>query len=353
MKKVTQLLVLMFALIVSTTMAQEKKENLGTNVNTEYDELSPYISPDGKTLFFVREGDPSNNMIDLYDDAQDIWYSELKSDGTWGEAQHMGDPFNKRKYNFVNCMSPDGNILYINGAYEDGTYVGRGISASYHNGDEWGNPNKIVVKDLSTMSKGKYSGSYISNDNKVLLLQFSEIEGDDNSDLYVSFRQTDGSWSRPRKLPDPISTDDGDEISPFLAADGRTMYFASVKDEGYGSYDIYMTKRLDDTWMNWSEPKNMGPEINTERFEGYFALDAKAEYAYIVSSHDSYGKSDIFRMKLPEASRPSPVVIVYGNVYNSKTNKPIEASVELNNLSDGTQLGIAQSNASNGSYKIV
>src|SRR6478736_1529301 len=131
MKKATHLLMLLMALLVSPLMAQEK-ENLGVKVNTEYDELAPYISPDGKTLFFVRGGDPSNTQIDLHDDAQDIWYSELQSDGTWGEAKHMDEPFNVRKYNSVNCMSPDGNILYITGAYEDGEYVGRGISASYH-----------------------------------------------------------------------------------------------------------------------------------------------------------------------------------------------------------------------------
>lgn len=352
MKKATHLLMLLLALLVSPLMAQEK-ENLGTKVNSEYDELSPYISPDGKTLFFVRGGDPNNTQIDLHDDAQDIWYCELQPDGKWGEAKHMGEPFNIRKYNSVNCMSPDGNILYITGAYEDGEYVGRGISASYHKGDSWGTLNRIDVTDLGVMSRGLYSGSYISNDNKVLILQFSEEDGDDYSDLYVSFN-SEGVWSRPRKLPEPISTPEGSEISPFLASDGKTLYFAAnQRDEGYGSYDIYMTKRLDDTWMNWSEPKNLGPQVNTKGFEGYFALDAKGEYAYIVSSLDSYGLGDIYRLKLPDNLRPSPVVIVYGTVYNSKTNQPIEASVEVNNLGDGTQVGLARSNPSNGSYKIV
>ena len=74
------------------------------------------------------------------------------------------------------------------------------------------------------------------------------------------------------------------EMSPFLAADGQTLYFASNGWPGYGGYDIYMTRRLDETWEHWTEPLNLGSGINTANWEAYFTTDAMGNMAYFCSS---------------------------------------------------------------------
>jgi hypothetical protein len=133
-----------FQTLAQTTVSYEP-ENLGPNVNSEYEELSPIISPDGKTLYFVREGDPHNTKYAEVDDSQDIWYTELQPDGTWSPAKHMGAPLNKRKYNNILTVTPDGNTIMIRGAYNNGEYTGTGFSFCRKDGSGWTNPQMLGI----------------------------------------------------------------------------------------------------------------------------------------------------------------------------------------------------------------
>ncbi|MBV6485117.1 MAG: hypothetical protein KFKLKKLM_01670 [Flavobacteriales bacterium] len=114
-----------------------------------------------------------------------------------------------------------------------------------------------------------------------------------------------------------------------------------------------MTKRLDDTWTNWSKPVNMGNKINTPDFDAYFSIDASGEYAYFSSAKNSYGKSDVFRIKMPKEAKPDPVVLIYGKVIDQKTNQPIKAKITYEELPSGKQLGTAGTSPEETIYKIV
>ncbi|MGZ8523371.1 MAG: OmpA family protein, partial [Chitinophagaceae bacterium] len=117
--------------------------------------------------------------------------------------------------------------------------------------------------------------------------------------------------------------------------------------------DIWMSKRLDSTWLKWSEPVNLGAPINTPEWDAFFTLDAGGEYAYLTNSTDTYGESDIVRVKLLEREKPDPVVLVKGNVYNKKTNEPLSASLVYETLPDGVEAGNGISNPDDGSFNMV
>ena len=143
-------------------------------------------------------------------------------------------------------------------------------------------------------------------------------------------------------------------MTPYLAADGVTLYFSSNRPGGLGDNDIWMTKRLDKTWTKWSDPVNLGAPINTPDWDAFFTLDAGGEYAYMTSSADGgYGQSDIVRIKLLEKEKPDPVVLVSGNVYNKKTNEPLSANLVYETLPEGTMAGDGISDPRDGAFKIV
>ena len=114
-----------------------------------------------------------------------------------------------------------------------------------------------------------------------------------------------------------------------------------------------MTRRLDNTWQKWSEPVNLGAPINTKDMDAFFTLDAGGEYAYMSTDLNSYGESDIVRVKLLERERPDPVILVSGNVYNKKTNQPLSATLVYETLPDGTVAGNGVSSPVDGSFKMV
>ena len=357
-------LLIISACFISCQTAWSQLENLGKSVNSEYNEIAPIISPDGKTLYFSRISHPQNTHGAK--GSQDIWYSELRND-KWTVARRLPSPLNKEDYNSLYSITPDGNTLLIKGDWKNGVYETRGFSTSKKTARGWSPPNRIDIPGYTKLSKGQFDCGYLSNDGKVLLMSFSEKKNSKVDDLYVSFKQKNGSWTKPKNLGKEINTEEFTETTPFLAADGVTIYFSSDRKGGQGSNDIYYSKRIDKSWTRWSRPVNLGPAINSDGYDAYYSISALGDYAYLVSFKDTEGKGDIVRYDLhpkPAAGDtasapivavpvPDPVVMISGKVIDSKTGKPVEATIIYENLEDGEEVGSATTNPTTGEYKIV
>jgi outer membrane protein OmpA-like peptidoglycan-associated protein len=114
-----------------------------------------------------------------------------------------------------------------------------------------------------------------------------------------------------------------------------------------------MSRRLDDTWKKWSDPKNLGPAINTPAWEAYYSIDAAGQYAYMVSTEKSLGLEDIIRIPLEEEVQPDPVVLISGKVLDSKTGQGIAAEIVYEELGHEEVSGTARTNPVDGSFKII
>lgn len=339
-------------IITSSTIL--KIENIGVKINSEYPELRPTVSADGNLLFFIRENNPANNNYNEVPNSQDIWFSERDSFGVWSKAVHLGHPLNTTAYNAVYWVSPDNNRLLLRNAFRDGAYLGRGVSMTHLQKDGyWSPPNMLMIKNYEKYDRGRQAGATMAHDGQTLLLYMSTKPGSTLNDIFVCFLNADDTWTEPKSLGKQINLPDYNELAPYLAADGVTLYFSSDRPGGLGDNDIWMTKRLDKSWTKWSEPVNLGSPINTEDWDAFFTLDAGGEYAYLTTTLGAYGESDIVRVKLMEKERPKPVVLVSGNVYNAKTKQPLSASLVYETLPDGIAAGNGTSSEIDGSFKIV
>lgn len=318
-----------------------ERVKLGSNINSEYTELSPIISPDGKTLFINRDSHPENKGDK--DDDQDIWTAKLDENGEWLPLQNIGYPINNTGKNFTISVSPDNNSLVVANKYNsDGTAGGQGLSISYKTQNGWSIPSAFDVEDF--YNDNQYVSYFLATDNKTLLMAVERKDSEGEKDFYVSFLIKNNKWTKPKHMGSVINTA-GDESKPFLAADNKTLYFSSTGHSGYGSDDVFVSKRLDDSWTNWSEPKNLGPKVNSEKSElGYF-IDAKGETAYLSSRGDIW--------KIENSEKPDPVTLVSGTVYNKKTNKPMAANIKYYDLEANVELGVATSDPTTGQYKII
>ncbi|MDG1476759.1 MAG: OmpA family protein [Vicingaceae bacterium] len=318
-----------------------EKEKLSANINSKYDELTPIVAADGKTLYVTRDDHPENTG-DANDD-QDIWISTLDENGEWTPLKNMGFPLNNKGSNFPVSASPDNNSLVIGNKYKaDGTKDGSGLSITYKTANGWGIPKTFEIEDY--YNDNKYVSYFLCSDNKTLLTSLERKEGLGEKDLYVSFLTDDNKWSKPKHMGKTLNTF-GDETLPFLASDNKTLYFSSEGHLGYGNDDVFVSKRLDDSWTNWSEPKNLGPKVNTVSSElGYF-LDAKGEVAYFSSGGDIW--------KIGNAEKPDPVSLISGVTYNKKTNLPMQAEIRYYDLEANVELGKATSDPTTGAYKII
>lgn len=331
-----------------------KIENLGPLINTENPEMRPTISADGNLLFFIRQNDPSNIQYNTVPNSQDIWYSTRDTSGKWAAAKHLSARVNASHYNAVYWISPDLNTILLKGAFTDGQYLGTGLSMIHKMEDNsWTNAEMLKIRNFNKFSNTPQLGACMGHDGRTLLFYMTDKKGSYNNELYVSFSEGNDIWTAPKNLGKKINIPGYNQMSPFLAADGVTLYFSSDREGGLGEQDIWKTKRLDDSWQKWSEPKNLGAPINTAGSEAFFTLDAGGEYAYLTSSDGAYGASDIVRVKLLEKEKPDPVVLVTGNVYNKKTNMPLSAALLYETLPDGKEAGSGNSSPVDGSFKMV
>lgn len=325
--------------------------HLGADVNTGYSELLPIISSDGKSMFFVRHGYPENMEGVTNENSGDIYYSEMK-DGKWTKAVNAGAPLNNKGNNAVFAVSPDGNNLLLVGQYfKDGSFdIKAGLSMSRKTKKGWSFPELLNIKNFYTQTS--INNYFLADDWKTLILCIERDDSYGEADFYVSFREGDNTWTEPKHMGPQLNTSATD-FAPFLAPDGKTFYFSSWVLPGYGAADMFMSKRLDDTWQNWSEPVNMGPAINTSGFDSYYKITADGKHAYFVSTLNAIGGSDIFAMELPQALKPEPVVMLSGKVLNAKTKAPLEASIKYEILNSAKESGETNSDPSTGYYSIV
>jgi outer membrane protein OmpA-like peptidoglycan-associated protein len=324
-------------------------ENLGKNINTIYGENVPFVSPDGKALYFIRYTNPGN--IGGEKDGQDIYYSKLGADKKeWGKAVNIGKPLNNPSLNAVCSITPDGNkVLLMNTYNKDGT-CNMGVSMSRKTLSGWSFPQSLNINNF--YNKSDVNDYFLCNDGKTLLLSVQRDDGYGDLDIHVSFLNKDGSWSEPMNLGSTVNSETRD-MSGFLASDGVSLYYSTAGYSGYGDNDIFVTKRLDDTWKHWSIPQNIGKPVNSDKFDAFYTIPASGDYAYFTSNNNSIGEGDLFRIKLHEVERPEPVVLIYGKVFDAETKKPISASILYESLESHKELGIAASDPNTGDYKIV
>lgn len=318
-------------------------QNLGKNVNSTYVDKSPTISPDGKTLYFVRE-----NAKDGYG-GQDIYYSTRLEDQTWSVAKNIGRPLNNNSNNFVNAVMPDNNTLMAINSYGRST-MEEVLAFTYRTQDGWSTPTRKAIRKLQHV--GRWVSFDLAADGKTIVFSMKRPDSYGGRDLYVSFLQADGNFSVPRNLGKTINTT-GNEHCPFLAADGKTLYFDTDGHPGYGGRDIFMAKRLDDSWTNWERPKNLGPTINTKGADEGLVIPASGEYAYFVSDKDSYGGYDIYSLKMPKALRPDPTALITGYVINCFDQKAIPTAILVYKNGALVEDAYARTNPQNGQFKLA
>src|SRR5690606_20651267 len=178
-------------------------EALDANVNSEYSELNPLLSPDGKTLYFSRKNHPEN--IGGEKDKEDIWYSELDSSGHWTLAKNMGPTFNNPEPNFINSIqsvTPDGRtaVMLLGNRYLPNGKMQAGVSFSSNVGGSWSKPVPIEIKnDYNFNEKANY---FLTNNRQTLIMSVEREDSFGDRDLYVSFMEEDSVWTEPLNLGD-------------------------------------------------------------------------------------------------------------------------------------------------------
>jgi outer membrane protein OmpA-like peptidoglycan-associated protein len=325
-------------------------QKLSESINSEYKEIRPILTPDGKTIYFSRMNHPEN--IGGTDDPEDIWYSEYNMNiEDWLDAINPGQPLNNSGANYVSSITPDGKSLTVmlGNRYHKNKNMKPGVSVTTLNSNGWTDPVPVNINNAFIENNdGHY---FLAQSRESMIISVNRFDAYGRKDIYVTFILPDGSWSEPLNLGNTINTS-SDENSPFLAADNKTLYFSSKGYSGYGGYDVYVSRRLDESWKNWSEPENLGSQINTEEDEIFFTIPPAGEHAYYSKSDSEYD-ADIYRIHLPLFFQPEPIALMRGHIYKEGTREPVQARIQYEVFPDETGVGYTNSDPGSGDFEIV
>lgn len=327
---------------------------LGSEINSEYDEYSPVISPDGNTLYFARLGHPGNLGGEAKGDL-DIWYATKQPNGKFSPAVNIGEPLNNKDHNFVASVAGYGNTLLLGNTYTNkGSAKSEGTALSRKAGGVWSVPQNINLSNF--FNNHEHASFYLGNNEKVMLMAIEDkSQSFGQQDIYVSFAKANDTWTSPLNLGSNINTVNS-ETNMFLSPDLKTLYFSSNGYYGHGGYDIYMSKRLDESWQQWSKPVNLGPIVNSEEDEFCFVITEDQRFAYGYKYFNEKKKHDIYVIGLPpdaDLLKNEPVVRIKGKIIDANTDNPIAAKVVVHVTNSKNEVAALQTNEINGTYEVV
>ncbi len=277
-------------------------ENLGSRINSPYPEYNPFIPENEEFIVFTsKRPDCLGIQID-YDGfkTSDIYRANERR-GKFGEARNIGSSVNTEWYEEVVDVSADGEemLIYIDNfdGYDD-------IYASLRKGRYY-----EEYKSLGTNvnSEGVETSAGMSTDGSKLFFSREDKTTMGGTDIYMSKRLPNGGWGESVNLGSVINTK-YNETFPHLAADGKTLYFASEGHVSMGGFDIF-TSVFDELTQTWSTPKNLGYPINTVDEDYNISMSTTGRYGYTTQFRsEGFGERDIYRVTFNDVEAERSVV---------------------------------------------
>ncbi len=335
-------------LFTGTAKTQPFSQRSLEHPNSVYDEQAPFVDPGGRVLYWTVANHPDN--LGGKKDPGDIWYS-IWTGEQWSLAIHGGPLINNLGYNAILGFSHDGERMFLAGHYStQGPPATQGISMSLKTPDGWSAPVNISIPYF--LNRAPSTQGFLSTTVEAFVFSGESFSTMGGEDLYVCLLNQ-GKWSEPKNLGPGINTA-FQEMSPSLSTDGKYLYFSTNGRKGYGSFDVYFAERLDDTWINWSQPVNMGANVNSEGRELFYRTIPSAKSALFTTTlnSDGYGDIQVYTppvdlrdsliaqrpdtiVKMVEIIRDKPIAgdekvfRVFGRVTDVKTGKPVRATISF------------------------
>jgi outer membrane protein OmpA-like peptidoglycan-associated protein len=301
--------------------------NMGDSINTPNDEYLPALTADEQTLIITMRRPKDEFTINQKNTLEEDFYFSKKINGQWSKIKFLGPPINTHGNEGAQCISPDGKFLIFTGCYRNDGLGSCDLYISEREGNKWGFPVNMGT-NINTLSWE--SQPSIAPDGKTLFYTSTRTGGKGSSDIWVSVKNDDGEWGKAFNLGEPINTP-GQEMSPFIHPDGRTLYFSSDYHIGMGGMDLFVSRLNEDG--KWEFPENLGYPINTYEDEVSLLVNANGDLAYFSSNkHEGLGNFDIFTFEMPQHIRPNKVNYFKGIVYDSETHENLKAKFQLIDL---------------------
>jgi Tol biopolymer transport system component len=333
--------------------------NMGDVINSEFEDKAPMVSADGKTLIFTSQRPGKSSAVNPDDGMyfEDIYISRwdtLKK--MWGDAELIPGSLNTEGQDAATSISPDGKQIFLFKNDIEAESRGGDIYVSrLSSSGKWGAPKSMGKPINTTFAE---LGACSSPDGKTLYFTSERQGGFGMQDIYMVKRKSRTEWEKPVNLGDVVNTEE-DDAGIFIAPDGKTLFFTSKGHNSMGGYDIFKT-----TLENgkWTKPVNLGYPINTIYDDLCFSLSVDAKTGYISSNRKGgFGARDVYTVDLTnypvlekemkkKVENNGPVMaILKGDIFDASAGAGMEAELVVYDET-GAKVGSTSSSEGSGEY---
>lgn len=307
--------------------------------------LGPNINTANQEYLPTVTADDSTIIFTRRSNHEDFYISSRVDESNWTKAVSLSNIINTSGNEGAQCISPDGQYLYFAGC---GRADGLGKCDIYFSkleGNSWSKPQNIGAPINTPYWESQPS---ISPDGKTIYFVSDRKGGYGSYDIYLSRYLGNGKWSNPVNLGPNINTE-GSELSPFIHSDNQTLYFSSDGWPGFGEHDIFLSKKQSNKMFE--KAKNIGFPINTSQEESSLFISNDGKKAMFASANlAGFGGIDLYAFELYEEARPNKVTFVKGNVYDKTNQQKLFSNVEIIDVASGDTVAQTTSNELTGSF---
>lgn len=320
-------------------------KNLGGTINSKFADYVPAVSADEQVLLFTsrRDNSTGGKIDETGQFFEDIYMSTKVNDSTWGAPVQLPTNINTPNNDACVGLSPDGMELFIYKDENNGD-----LFFSSLEGKTWSNPKSLG----NNINSGSWEPSATTNATENLIFFTSNRKGGyGNRDIYVTHKQINGEFAPAVNLGPKINTE-YDEDSPFIHADGKTLYFSSKGHKSMGGFDIFYCTINPETGQIITDPINMGFPINTADDDIFFVWSADGKRAYFASEREGgFGEKDLYMLTRKESD--AALVVLKGKITTCDTKAALGANITVSDLATQKVIGVYTSNSSTGRYTVI
>ncbi len=322
------------ALLINNPVSFKPKVVKG--ISSVFDEYLPSFSPDQELAFYTRRLKKKgiDIIVPVYE--EQFTFSKMNTDGSFDYGKKMPFPFNQGANEGGASISIDNKIICFTKCSEVGSYNNCDIFISIKDSDKW---SKIIPfnKKISRIDSWE-SQPTISADGNSIIFSSDREGGYGGIDLYIINRLKNGKWSEPVNLGPNINTE-FNEKSPFLHIDNQTLFYSSTQFPSLGGYDIFYSRK--DSIGNWNKPKNIGFPINTLYDDISLFVSTDGTKAFFASNKlEGVGGWDIYSFNLYDEAKPKKVLFIKGKLSDVDENTVGDVKMEFKNLNSSKKHSI-------------
>ncbi len=313
---------------------------LPKSVNKFQSQYFPVMTADRETLIYTGNQDSDENL-----------YVTSVKDKIWAEPVSISEKINTTQNEGTATISADGRTIVFTSCGGRKGFGSCDLFISYKQGDNWTSPQNLGT---GVNSQEWESQPSLSADGRTLYFVSDRKGSFGKRDIWVSKLDSTNMWAKATNLGNTVNTYE-DDLSPFIHANGKTLFFSSEGHVGMGGLDLYFTENQQD---KWTKPENLGFPLNTHEDQVALFITAdgkKAYYSLERDQDDKYRRAKIVEIEVPESlqAKFKPTSFLKGIVYDAKTKQKLQADIELIALKNNELVGKISSDASSGTYTSV